>query len=128
MVLRRIEASSRARALVVIIVLQAICVFFFVGDAVMDYRALGLNRHTTYEACATVALMTGAGFGVAEMVRMLQRAANAESSLKIAADAFGDMIRERFGLWALSPAEHDVVLMTLKGFDAPETAQFRRTE
>ena len=89
MVLRRIAASWRARALVVIIVLQAICMFFFVGDVVMDYRAPGL---------------------------------------KIAADAFGDMIRQRFGSWALSPAEHDVVLMTLKGFDAPETAQFRRTE
>ncbi len=125
--LRAIGASWRARVLSVIILLQGISVVFFVGDVLVDYQDIGLDRHTAYEACATVALLMGIGFGAAEMYKMLQRAAHAEGSLRIAADAFGEMINERFGSWALSPAEREVALMTLKGFDAPEIADFRRT-
>ena len=125
--LRAVAASWRIRALVLITLLQAVSVFFFVGDVVMDYRALGLDRHTAYEACATVALLLGVGFGAAEMYRVLRRAANAECSIRIAANAFGDMITERFGSWGLSPSEREVALLTLKGFDAPEIADIRRT-
>ena len=125
--LRAVAASWRARSLAAIILLQAISVFFFIGDVIVDYGEIGFDAHTTYEAGATVALILGVGFGLGEMSRMVSRARRAEGSLRIAADAFGDMMDEWFGIWNLSPAERDVALLTLKGFDACEIAAIRRT-
>lgn len=122
-----VSGNWRARMLLLIVVLQAVSVSFFIGDVFGDYRTIGLNRHTAYEGCATVALFLGVLFGLLEFRRMFRIAAHAENSLKIAADAFGEMIDDRFDAWRLSPSEREVALLTLKGFDAPEIAALRQT-
>lgn len=122
-----VSRNWRARFLVVVVILQAVSVSFFIGDVFADIREEGLGRHIAFEACATFALFLGVLFGLLELRRMFWITAHAEDSLKIAADAFGEMIEERFNAWRLSPSEREVALLTLKGFDAPEIASFRQT-
>jgi len=122
-----VSRNWRARFLTAVVVLQAVSVSFFIGDVFADVRAEGIGRHILYEGCATFALFLGVLFGVLELRRMFWIAAHAENSLKIASDAFGEMIEESFDAWRLSPSEREVALLTLKGFDAPEIASLRRT-
>jgi DNA-binding CsgD family transcriptional regulator len=107
--------------------LQAVSAAFFVGDVLADYMAIGLDPHTNYEALATLALVLGVVYGSVEMWRTVSRQLLAEGALRLAAGAFAELIAERFGAWALSPAEAEVALLTLKGFDSSEIAKLRNT-
>lgn len=118
---------GRIVSLAILILLQAVSAAFFVGDVIADYMAVGLDPHTNYEALATLALVLGVLFGSIEMWRTISRQLRAEGALRLAAGAFSEMITERFTAWSLSPAEAEVALLTLKGFDASEIAALRNT-
>ncbi len=118
---------KRIATLAILVMLQGISATFFVGDVFADYMSIGLDPHTSYEALATLALVLGVLFGSVEMWRTVSRQLRAESALRLAAGAFAEMVTERFTAWSLSPAEAEVALLTLKGFDASEIAAFRNT-
>jgi DNA-binding CsgD family transcriptional regulator len=125
--LGHLKASLRFSTLLAIVLLQAASAVFFIGDVFWEFRNSGLVGHTGFEGLATLGLVLGVLFGVFEMARIQRSADMAENSLKIAADAFGDLIRDRFETWALSNSEREVALLTLKGFDVNEIARFRNT-
>lgn len=128
--LSMIRSRAERRRLVLLaalVMLQAVSALFFVGDVFADYMAIGLDAHTNYEALATLALVLGVVFGSLEMWRTVSRQLLAERALRLAAGAFSEMISERFSAWALSPAEAEVALLTLKGFDSSEIAELRST-
>ena len=117
----------RVVILAALVGLQGVGAAFFVGDVVADFMAIGFDPHTRYEALATLALVLGVVFGVVEMRHALSRQMQSERALRLAAGAFSDMIRDRFAHWALSQAEAEVALLTLKGFDTNEIAALRNT-
>lgn len=124
---RRVSVRKRVTILVGLIALQGISAAFFVGDVFVDLAEDGFDAHSFYEAQATLALVLGVVFGTVEMWRTVARQVRAETALRLASGAFGEMIEEKFEHWSLSAAEADVALMTLKGFEADEIAQFRDT-
>ena len=120
-------SSLRLTTLLAVVLLQAASAIFFIGDFFWEIHLSGLVSHTSFEGLATLGLVSGVLFGVAEMTRIQRSARMAENSLKIAANAFGEMITERFETWSLSASERDVALLTIKGFDVEEIARLRKT-
>ncbi len=117
----------RLGILALFITLQAVCAGFFLGDVTLDFLAVGLDRHTAFELAATLALILGVALGGYEMWRSIQIMRRAEAALQMASGAFGELLNARFALWELTPAEGEVALLTLKGFDSPEIADLRGT-
>ena len=115
----------RTSALGLLIALQGASAAFFLGDVVEDLLQTGLDSHTGYETLATLALLLGVVFGALEMRRTLERSRRSEAALKMAAGAFAELVEERFDAWKLTPAEAEVALLTLKGFEGKEIAELR---
>ncbi|WP_428642440.1 helix-turn-helix transcriptional regulator [Roseibium sp.] len=122
-----LASNWRTKMLAAVILLQVVSACFFIGDVFWELTSSGLTLHTAFETCAAVALVCGVIFGFFEMIRMYRTSKFAQDALRIAADAFGEMIRSRFDTWKLSPTEQEVALLTLKGFDVSEIADLRRT-
>ena len=70
-------------------------------------------------------MITGFVFGGLALKRARERSAAAEEALRIAQSAFGDVLRERFKRWDLTPAEADVAMFAIKGFSIPDIANLR---
>lgn len=119
--------KRRLLTLAVFILIQATSAVFFLDDVVVDYRSIGMDPHTRYEAAAVGALCLGVIFGTWEMVRIISRWIKAETALDLTRKAFKEMIEERFTNWALTRSESDVALLTLKGFEIEEIATLRNT-
>ena len=123
----RPHSMRRATLLAGALAVQAVACVFFIADVGSDVRLIGMNPHTTFEAAVAVALIIGTGFGALEMRRTLARVQRAEESLQLASGAFGDVVRQRFDDWRLTPSQRDVALFALKGLDVAEIAQLRGT-
>lgn len=119
------RAKGRATGLAVVLVVQALCAVFFVADVVVDFHWVGLDLHHAFEAVVALALVIGVIFGGLEMRRTLERTRRAEAALSLASGAFGQMIDAYFERWGLTPAEGEVALLALKGFEVSEIAGLR---
>ncbi|MDF0601086.1 helix-turn-helix transcriptional regulator [Psychromarinibacter sp. C21-152] len=115
----------RVNLLAALVILQALCAVFFVGDVVADLRLTGLVPHTLFEAAVAVALIVGTFFCGLEMRRAIEAMRRSEQAVAAASGAFGALIEERFAGWSLTPAEAEVALFALKGFDMAEIAALR---
>ena len=98
---------------------------FFVGDVIADLSLEGLDLHLALEAAVSLALLLGVVFGALEMRRTLERARRSEAAVQAASGALGDLIDTQFTQWQLTPAESDVALLALKGFDVAAIATCR---
>lgn len=136
----------RARIWLAAALMQAAALCFFAGDVVSDLQDGGLSPHLEIELFATLALAGGAGLGAAEVLRIAARERRARAALRrtvqrledarariarhaaeldAATGAFARVVRTKFDHWSLTPAEAEVALLTLKGFDAAEIAALR---
>jgi DNA-binding CsgD family transcriptional regulator len=111
--------------LATLLVLQTLCAVFFVADVVGDLLLDGPDIHTVFEAAVSLALGLGVVFAGLEMRRTLERSRRAEAAVSVASGAFGELIATYFERWKLTPAEADVALFALKGFDVAEIAELR---
>ncbi len=84
---------------------------------VEDTLEVGFDTHTIYEAITTLALILGVVFGSIEIWGTLVRVRRTEATLQLASGAFAQLVEARFAQWRLTPAETEVALLTLKGFD-----------
>lgn len=114
--------------LAVIIVLQALCAAFFVGDIVSDV-ALGVDdrTHSYFEALATLVLILGVIFLMIELRGVVGRLEQMNRGLRAAQGEMAAIIEGFFDDWRLTPSEKDVGLLILKGFDNDTIAEFRGT-
>lgn len=117
----------RAAGLFGVTALQALCAVFFVGDVIADLRLVGFGLHTVAEGAVALALAAGVVLGGVETRRTLERSRRAETAASAAAGAFAEVVAAHFERWALSPAEREVALFALKGFDPSEIARLRGT-
>ena len=114
-----------ATGLALVLAVQAFCAVFFVADVAVDFHWVGLDLHHAFEAVVALALVAGVIFGGLEMRRTLERMRRAEAALSLASGAFGQMIDAYFERWGLTPAEGEVALLALKGFEVSEIADLR---
>lgn len=115
-----------------LMVVQALCTVFFVADIVMS--AFGLRStplpweiHEALEMGALLGLFLGLGFGAMAFRRLMVEARRSRASLARAQSAFMELLETRFADWALSPAERDVALFSIKGLSTAEIAELRGT-
>jgi DNA-binding CsgD family transcriptional regulator len=118
--------------LVALTVVQVGCAFFFVSDillTVFGARTAPISWQTRelLEIGAAVGLSIGVVLGLMALSRNIKRSEAAEESLKTVQMAFHDHLEQKFSDWALTAAERDVALFTIKGLSLAEIADIRQT-
>jgi len=129
-----VGGPRRLYAVVGLLVLQALCAAFFVGDALADliFGDLGEppdgdDGHLGIEMLAAVALVASVAFTATEVRRLLLRQRLMEEQLRAASGAFLEVVEAHFDDWRLTPSERDVAMLALKGFQIAEIARIRET-
>jgi DNA-binding CsgD family transcriptional regulator len=115
--------------LALLMLAQGVCAVFFVFDVLGDFANQPdgnfLPAHLTLELFANIGLIAGIVVEGFVLRRMLQRQAQHEKALSVAAGALNDLMQDHFRGWGLTPAEADVAAFTIKGFSIAEIAQLR---
>lgn len=112
-----------------LILLQALCALFFIGDVIEDFRADGHldDPLLLLESVAAVALVAGVIFLMLELRGLLSRMSDMQTGLDIARGHLAEVIEAFFDEWKLTAAERDVAIMILKGLNNDTIARMRKT-
>lgn len=125
----RPRVDGQARALALLILVQAVCAVFFAGDIIADAvdtgRGFLADPHLVIEALAVAALAAAIVIEARFLMQMLRRTQLAADSLRVAAGAFWEVLEDRFAGWGLTPAEREVAAFTVKGLSVAEVAALR---
>ncbi|SFI43452.1 helix-turn-helix transcriptional regulator [Jannaschia pohangensis] len=121
--------TRRATTLAAIILLQALCALFFIGDVVTDLLegAAFVDLHFGVETLAAIALLIGVAFMMLELRLLLSRMDQMDTGLMIARGRMAEVMQGFFDDWHLTEAERDVAIMVLKGLDNTPIAEVRQT-
>ena len=122
--------SNQTYALVALILFQAGCAAFFLGDVaddIVEFAAGDSRLHIGIEMAATVSLIAGIVIEAFLLSAMLRRAVKAEKTVDVAQGALHDVIESYFRDWHLTPSERDVAAFTIKGYSISEIAEFRKS-
>jgi DNA-binding CsgD family transcriptional regulator len=122
----------RAAPIIAVLVVQALCTFFFVSDilsSVLGIRTTPISweMRELLEIGAAVGLALGVVLGGLMLRGALRDRHRAEEQLRRASAAFMDLLGERFSEWGLTPSERDVALFAIKGMSTAEIATLRAT-
>lgn len=123
--------TSRWVILAVLLV-QFLCTVFFVSDILSSMfgiytRPLPWEVRELMEIGSALGLILGLVVGTLMLRRTIKERNEAQEKLRRASGAFMDLLEERFGEWALTPAERDVALFAIKGMTTSEIATLRAT-
>ena len=116
-------------SLMLLILVQVLCAFFFASDIIADYQEAGRsgsNRfYLSLEAIATLSIFAAIIFETKYILELLRRKAHLERNMSVASAAMNDVILAHFQSWALTPSETDVANFLVKGLGIAEIAQMR---
>ncbi len=123
---------NRSWVLVLLFVMQGLCALFFVTDiglTVVGAREVPISWHLRelLEIGAVIGLIIGVVMGGVALRQAIRARRAAEASLLGVQRAFREHLEMTFSGWALTPAEKDVALFTLKGLSIQEIAELRQT-
>ncbi len=124
-----LKRERRAMTLAAIILLQALCAMFFIGDVIVDLRDGDHldDIHLILEAVAALALSAGVIYLMRELRDLLARMAAMELGIRAARGEMANLINGFFDQWRLSPSEREIALLILKGIDNDSIAKMRGT-
>lgn len=116
----------------VALAIQAVCGVFFVSDILSSFFGLWTQPipwryRELIEIGAALGLVLGIVMGAIALRRSHSRRKRAEAKLRVASDAFMDVLDDQFTDWGLTPAERDVALFAIKGMSTAEIAALRAT-
>lgn len=116
----------------VIVLVQVVCAFFFVGEILITVFGLSSNplkweTRELIEIGAAIGLVLGVVLGGILLLRMARHSRNVEDKLRALSLAFRDLMEDRFVAWGLTPAERDVAMFAIKGLSTAEIATLRET-
>jgi DNA-binding CsgD family transcriptional regulator len=123
---------KRTLPFLAILVVQALCAFFFVSDILSSFigvqtAPISWEMRELLEIFAAFGLILGVVLGAVLLRRALHDRYAAEEQLRRASGAFMDLLKERFEEWGLTPSERDVALFAIKGLSTSEIAGLRST-
>jgi DNA-binding CsgD family transcriptional regulator len=119
---------TKPALLALLFLAQAACALFFAYDVFaallnLPYQPIPWELREILEIAAAFGLMIGLVLGALTLMRAIKAKGRAEESLRRASTEFESLLQERFGEWALTPAERDVALFVVKGPAPAETAR-----
>lgn len=119
----------RALALAALILVQAACAAFFVGDVIIDFEISDTDDrgHVWFEGIVTAALAAGIVLQMIELRHLMRQMERAETGIRAARGEMHDLVQQFFDTWGLTPAERDVAMLILKGIDNETIATLRGT-
>ena len=115
-----------------VLLIQALCAVFFISDIATSLLGiytppLPWELREIMEVAAALGLFMGVVLGAVLLRNVLRERNDARERLRRASGAFMDLLEERFGEWALTPAEREVALFAIKGMSTAEIAMLRTT-
>ncbi len=120
---------SQTLILALLIIVQLVCALFFAWDVSRDYFEIGNQSlpdfHLAMEAVSVLALALAIGIEVGVLRRVMRRQTYLQEVSSQAAKAMHEIVEERFSEWKLTPSEHDVAMLVVKGFSIAEIASIR---
>ncbi len=119
-------------AVFLVVAVQGLCALFFVSNILLPFVGVSLRPipwelRELLEIGAALGLTLGVILGTVVLLKTLKGRRTAEERLRRARGEFMDHLTERFDLWRLTPAEVDVAIFAIKGFQIREIAELRRT-
>jgi DNA-binding CsgD family transcriptional regulator len=117
--------ASRTTLLALLLVIQSLAAVFFLGDVVADIALNGRDAHLLFEAAVSLALVLGVVYGGLEMRRTIEAMRRKDDAVAAASGDLARVIAEHFARWGLTPAEAEVAMLALKGFDIADIARLR---
>lgn len=123
------KRERRAMMLAVVILLQAICAIFFIGDVIIDLFQNGhLDMvHMTLEVFAAVALLAGVIYLMYELRNLLERMDAMDVGIRAAGGEMAILVEAFFDKWQLTSSEREIAFYILKGIDNEAIAKMRGT-
>ena len=121
-------SSSQKTFLIALLIVQIACAALYLINLLSRITGIGVLSwavHEFIELGAALGLLLGVVLGAITLRRTPQRNQVVEDQLKAASGAFMDLLNERFEEWALTPAERDVALFSIKGLSIQEIAGVR---
>jgi len=121
-------SSSQKTFLIALLIVQIACAALYLINLLSSITGIGVLSwavHEFIELGAALGLLLGVILGAITLRRTLQRNQIVEDQLKAASGAFMDLLNERFEEWALTPAERDVALFSIKGLSIQKIAGVR---
>nr|WP_299046774.1 helix-turn-helix transcriptional regulator [uncultured Tateyamaria sp.] len=124
--------SRRTLVFVAVLIVQTLCAVFFVSEILVSLLGLPIapiswQVHELIEIAAAVGLLLGVGVGAYMLRAAVRRSDHVESQLRAASGAFMELLEDKFDSWALTPAERDVALFSIKGLSTQDIAALRET-
>lgn len=116
--------------MVAIVVVQVFCALVFVGNilsSIIGFAPVNWQVNEFIELGAAIGLLLGILSGGLMLRRIMAKSALVEEKLRAASSEFMALIDERFADWALTPAERDVALFSIKGMSTTDIAAMRAT-
>ncbi len=120
------RAEPGAAAVAGVVGLQALAAAFFIVDAAADVAVEGITGHVAVEGLAALGLLAGVVTGLLQLRGLLADRRRKTAALAVASGALGEVIALRVREWGLTPAEADVAVFALKGFEIAEIARLRQ--
>ncbi len=119
-------------AILAVLALQGVCAGFLLLDIAVTLFDLPVvpiswQYYEVFEVGALAGLVLGVVLGTVLFRRVLSQNAEAAERLHAVSTAFADLVEERFDGWALTKAERDVALFSIKGLTTAEIATLRKT-
>lgn len=112
--------------LIALIAAQLVCAAFFAGDVLADFRIPSESLpYLSVEAlaCATLVLTILAELHFLRQI--LQRQAHLQRAASVATAAISEVIEAHLVAWKLTPSEHDIANLLVKGLSIAEIARIR---
>lgn len=115
-----------------LIFVQIACALFFVSEIFLTIfgarsAPISWRLRELLEIGAAIGLLLGTIFAIQALRNAIRMQAKAEESLRLVQSAFRDHLNEKFDDWALTQAERDVALFSIKGLSVAEIAAVRET-
>ncbi|NNJ73672.1 MAG: LuxR family transcriptional regulator [Anderseniella sp.] len=124
-----VKRERRAMTLAALILLQALCAMFFVGDVIIDLNDGDHldDLHLILEAVAALTLTAGVIYLMRELRELLNRMSEMEFGIRAARGEMAMLIEALFDQWRLTPSEREIAFLVLKGIDNDAIAHMRGT-
>jgi len=126
-----VNPSGRTSLIVPLVLLQIVCVVYFVTDVINDVILMegssNYGNATWFEAAATLGLSFGIVFEIRYLRDLMRSNREAQQNIRIATGALNEVISDYFRDWALTPSERDVAMFAIKGMSNGEIAGLRNS-